>query len=86
MAAGNLIPPQNSSNPPEHLVEITPNDATDMVTVSRALCVAVSGNVKVTTLGGETVTVYIGAGGWFSGAYTRVWATGTTATGIVAGY
>jgi len=41
-------------------------------------------NVRVTSTGGDTATLYMFAGGCLPVQVRRVWATGTTATGIVA--
>lgn len=64
--------------------EITPSDTTDLAEVSRALNVNTSGTVRLTTIGGTTATVQIAAGVAFPIRTTRIWSTGTTATGIVA--
>jgi len=74
----------NLESPLTGLVEITPNDAVDLATVSRAITVAAAGTVEVTMLDGSVGSVYIAAGIPFPIRVTRVWATGTTATGIVA--
>lgn len=63
---------------------IEPSDTADLMLVSRALNVAQSGLVQVTTTGGTTAQVYIAAGIPFPIRTVRVWATGTTAGGIVA--
>lgn len=73
-------------SPAVHLNDVVPNDTADLDVTSRALNVAVSGNVRVTTLGGETATVYIAAGSAFPVRATRIWATGTNAAGIVVMY
>jgi hypothetical protein len=71
-------------SPASHMLAVIPDDATDLSMTSRALNVAQSGLVQVTTTGGTTETVYIAAGSAFPVRATRVWATGTTASGIVA--
>lgn len=68
-----------------HLAVITPSDSADVAYVTRAVYLNIGGDLKVTTLGGETVTMPLGAG-WHPIRLTRIWATGTTATGIVAGW
>jgi hypothetical protein len=75
---------QSLESPATILVPVTPDDATDLPMPSRALNVAQEGMVRVTTTGGSTATLYIGAGSGFPVRVTRVWATGTTATGITA--
>jgi len=69
-------------------VAITTNDSTDLGRgVARGLYVAVSGDVKVTMENGDVVTYTALAGGVVHPFYVkRVWATGTTATGLVALY
>ena len=69
--------------PARILEEITPDDSNDITYTTRALNVATSGSVKVTTEDGDTGTVYISAGIAFPIRVTRVWSTGTTATTIV---
>lgn len=71
-------------SPAAHLQDVTPNDSTDLTHASRALNVATTGSVRVTTVRGDTATVTIVAGTPFPVRAIRVWATGTTATGIVA--
>ncbi|MBY4895366.1 hypothetical protein KUL25_21605 [Rhodobacteraceae bacterium N5(2021)] len=70
-------------SPATLLVPVTPNDGTDLTMPSRAINVAQSGSVRITTTGGSTATVYIAAGIGFPVRATRIWATGTTATDIV---
>ena len=74
------------SSPPQHLFAITPNDGADLATAVRALNVSAAGTVRVTTVGGDTETIYVAAGGAFPVRAIRVWSTGTTATGIVGMY
>lgn len=71
-------------SPASKLSPVTPDDATDLPLASRALNVASSGSVAVTTVDGTTATVYVSAGIAFPVRARRIWATGTTATGIVA--
>jgi hypothetical protein len=70
-------------SPPTHVANTTPSDVTDLPVVSRALNVATTGAVRVTTVDGSVATVQIAAGVAFPVRATRVWSTGTTATGIV---
>lgn len=63
---------------------ITPDDATDLPVASRALNVAEAGFVQVTTVSGTVARIYVAAGIPFPIRVTRVWATGTTALGIVS--
>lgn len=71
------------NSPPSHLAAITPSDTADLPDASRGLNVAGSGTVRLTTVGGDTATVYIAAGIVFPVRATRIWASQTTATGIV---
>lgn len=80
-AAENYLPPA------AHVALVTTNDSTDLVEVTRAVSFAVAGDIKVTTVGGETVVVPSGAlaaGLMHPVQWARIWQTGTTATGIVA--
>lgn len=74
-------------SPAERAFAITGNDSTDLTVYPRAIYVGGAGNVKVTTLGGDTVT--------FNGALAgtilpvravRVFSTGTTATNLIGLY
>lgn len=71
-------------SPATKLLTVTPDDTADLSDVSRALNVTTTGQVRVTTVGGSTETITIAAGIAFPVRVERVWATGTTATGIVA--
>jgi hypothetical protein len=71
-------------SPAAFLLPVIPDDATDLPVTSRALNVTQSGRVQLTTSGGSVASVYIAAGTAFPVRATRVWASGTTATGITA--
>lgn len=71
-------------SPASHLAPVTPDDANDLPATCRALNVAASGLITITTVGGSTATVYVNAGVAFPVRARRVWASGTTATDIVA--
>jgi hypothetical protein len=64
---------------------VVPNDGADLAFEARSLYVGGAGDVKVTTVDGS-VLVFAGvpAGTVLPVAARRVWATGSTATGIVA--
>ena len=64
---------------------VTHSDTVDLPEVSRSLYVGVAGNVKVTMRSGRVVTWPLIAG-WHPISVSRVWSTGTTATGICAAY
>lgn len=70
-------------SPATLLAPATPDDANDLSQPSRAINVAQTGTVRVTTTGGSTATLTIAAGITFPVRATRIWATDTTATGIV---
>ena len=64
---------------------VTPDDSNDLTNVTRGVYVGASGNVKVDLLGGSTVTFSgLAAGVVHPLRVTRIYATGTTATGILA--
>jgi len=69
--------------PATNAVTVTPNDATDLAVAGRALYVGTTGNLAVVTVGGSTVTL-VGVSGWVPVRVSRVLATGTTASDIVA--
>lgn len=70
-------------SPASYIAAVTPDDANDLPVASRAVNVAQSGTVQVTTVDGATGTVYVAAGVAFPVRASRIWSTGTTATGIV---
>lgn len=64
---------------------VTPSDSTDLAAPARALYVGGSGNVKINDSGNGAVTfVGVAAGSILPVMARRVYATGTTATNIVA--
>lgn len=73
-------------SPASHLEAVILSDTGDLPNVSRALNVSTSGQVRITTIGGTTQSVFIAAGMAFPVRARRVWQTGTTATGVVAMY
>lgn len=73
-------------SPASHLITVTPDDAADLTVPSRALNVGIAGVVRVTTVGGTTADISVAAGITFPVRVTRIWATGTTATNIIAMY
>lgn len=60
---------------------ITTNDGSDLTDVTRMLVVGVAGNIKLTDVDDVTQT-YAFPAGQFPIRVKRVWATGTTASGI----
>lgn len=81
MAAG--TEKQNSDFPAEDFYPVTPADGADLAVSTRAICLAVGGDVKVHKLNGTPVTLTLPAG-VIPIRVRRIWATGTTATGITA--
>ena len=73
-------------SPAAHAYAVTPDDGANLAVACRALNAEVSGNIRVTTVGGDEVTVAVAGGIPFPLRCTKIWATGTTATGIVALY
>lgn len=66
---------------------VTPADGTDLPSgVTRAIMVGADGDVAVTYANGVSDTLYLLAGVVHPIQVARVKATGTTATGIKAGY
>lgn len=63
---------------------VTPNDATDLATTSRALYIGAEGDLRLTMAGGNTVTFASVPMGILPVRAARVHATGTTAANIVA--
>lgn len=75
------------ASPPRHCALVTPSDTDDLTYVARGLSFATAGAVKVTTAGGETVTIPSGAlaaGAIHPLCVKKVFSTGTTAASIVA--
>lgn len=73
-------------SPATHLAEATPSDTEDLPMASRGINVATSGSVRLTSVSGQIGTIYVGAGIAFPIRARRIWATGTSATGITVLY
>lgn len=86
MPATDLEPAGPPDRSVYHLAAVTPSDSADLAYVSRAFHVGTAGDVTVTTLSGEKVTITGATAGWHPIRVTRIWATGTTATGITVGW
>lgn len=69
--------------PAQDVFEVTPNDTTDLPQATRAINVSLSGAVRLTSVSGTTATVFVAAGVAFPVRAQRIFATGTSATGIV---
>lgn len=71
--------------PAHDAVAITPSDSVDLTAVTRGIYVGAAGNVKVDMLGSGTVTfTSVQVGTVLPVRATRVYSTGTTATGLIA--
>lgn len=77
---------QSLESPAQHIYNVTPSDTADITYASRALNVSEAGFVRVTTVGGNDATIFVSAGNAFPVRATRIWDTGTTATGIAVMY
>jgi hypothetical protein len=75
----------NAMHPAAYALAVTPNNDTNLTLAARSLYVGGDGNVAVITAGGSTVT-FSGcvAGTILPVQVSRVLATGTTATNIIA--
>lgn len=74
------------TSPIKKAVPVTPSDTVDLVDGwCSAFCIAVAGTIKITDILGNAVTLTLPAG-WHPVGAQRIWSTGTTATGITAGY
>ena len=73
--------------PASNAFVVTPADGSNLTHAARALFVGGAGDVKVDTLGGDTVTFTgVLAGSILPVRILKVYATGTTATNLVAVY
>ena len=70
--------------PASNAAQVTPSDSVDLTYVSRAVFIGAAGTLSVEMHGGGTVSFDAYAGMILPIRATRVNATGTTATGIVA--
>lgn len=71
-------------SPAANAAAVAPSDDTPLVTVPRALWVGGTGSLKVDMIGGQTVTFAAVPVGFMPIRVTKVHATGTSATSIVA--
>ena len=72
------------SGPAGNGADIVPNNTVDFERVTRGIYVGGAGNLRVTFVGGQTVTLFnVVAGMIYPLRVSRVWATGTTATNLV---
>jgi hypothetical protein len=76
---------RGNSDSTDNAAAVVPSDSTDLTYIASALHIGVGGTVMVNTPGGQTnVPFIVQSGQLLSQRVTRVLATGTTATGIVA--
>lgn len=73
---------RSPGDPAVSVFDITPNDSADLPQATVALNVATPGTVRVTSLNGSISDLTIMPGVAFPIRATRVWHSGTTATGI----
>lgn len=71
-------------SPYTHGAAISTSDSADLANVTRAIAVGVAGTVKVDMAGGETGITLTLPVGIHRLRVTKVYATGTAATGLVA--
>ena len=72
------------SGPATDALPVTPSNSADLAQVAIALYVEAGGTVVVDTVAGQTRTLTIADFSILPLGVRRVWATGTTATGIHA--
>jgi hypothetical protein len=73
------------NSPARRATEVTPSDADELPFVSRWLYVGAAGDLRLTTVEGDTITMRnVPAGSWQYVMARQVLATGTTAADIVA--
>lgn len=73
-------------SPYENAFAITPHDTNDLAYATRALYVGVTGTLKVDLVGGDTVTLTALPVGVIRLRATRVYDTGTDASGLIGLY
>ncbi len=79
--------PLTLSSTVQDMALITPDNVNDLPYVTRGIYVGTGGNIKLTTKAGTTLIVPNLAGGAiYSFRVSRIWATSTTASNIVALY
>lgn len=68
-------------------VAVTPSDTDELTNPGIGLYIGVTGDIKVVTKGGDTVTmVGLAAGIWHPIQVKKVFSTGTSATDILIGW
>jgi hypothetical protein len=84
MATTDVFYPEAGVGPATSAAAVTPYDVNQLATVTRALWVGGAGDLRVKLLDGQTVTIPSANVGWHPLRVRQVFATGTTATNIVA--
>lgn len=74
---------QGLESPATRMMEIVPDDASDLAFLTRAIAVEAAGHLQIVTGSGDTGRIFIAAGIPFPIRVRQVLATGTTAGGIV---
>lgn len=64
-------------------LETTGSNSSELSFVARGLYIGTSGNLKVDTIDGSTLT-FVSASGFIPGMVKKIYVTGTTATNIIA--
>jgi hypothetical protein len=70
------------TTPATNIEEITTSDTNDLGFLTTGLNAATSGKVRITTEAGTITDIFLAPGIVFPLRIRRVWATGTTATGL----
>lgn len=88
-AAGPIDPNTNcrdtsSACPFKDAAVVTPSDSTAFTNATRSIWVGTAGTVCGDLWGGETNVCFTSVSGLLPGEFTKIYATGTTASGIVA--
>lgn len=73
----------SKDDPPVSAFAVTPNDNADLPVITRAIWVGVQGNVRVLYANDTVPVTLVDVVGQKSGAFRRIYATGTTALGII---
>lgn len=78
---------QSAQSGPHNVAAVTPADGADLSNYAYCVWVGTSGDMKVDTLAGQTVTFKaVVAGMWHAIACTKIYDTDTTADEILIGY
>lgn len=72
------------SSPAENAAPVTPSNTADLPVACRALYIGGGGDLRITTVGGDTVTFRNAPEGLFPIRARRVHATETTAADLIA--